>query len=179
MAEKKKLTTTLTFRVNKEYEKMLREEAKSKKITLNTLADQIFGEYVEWHRYSERFGTIIMSRDAFKMLLDSLNEKEIIDLAIKIAEKAPREFILFKWKKITPEYVVNFLKMYFDHCGYGNYDYHFESDEDKSIFSIRHMLGLSGSLFLETFFKTVVKSILNEPCESTLTSDSLVVSFTT
>jgi hypothetical protein len=175
---KKKETTTLTFRINKEFEKTLREESKIKRISLNTLADQIFGEYVEWHRYSEKFGTIIMSRDAFKMLLDSLNEKEIVDLAIKIAEKAPKEFILFKWKKITPQYVINFLKMYFDHCGYGNYDY-YESDEGESTFSIRHMLGLNGSLFLKTFFETVIKSILNEACDSTLTADSVVVSFAT
>jgi hypothetical protein len=176
--EEKKATTTLTFRINKEYERMLREEAKAKKISLNTLADQIFGEYVEWHRYSERFGTIVMSRDAFKMLLDSLNEKEVIELAIKIAEKAPKEFILFKWKSITCEHVVKFLRMYFDHCGYGNYDYSSETTEGKSIFSIRHMLGRNGSLFLKTFFETVIKSLLNEQSESTVTADSLVVSFT-
>jgi len=177
MEEKKKATTTLTFRINKEYEKKLREEAKAKKISLNTLADQIFGEYVEWHRYSERFGTIVMSRDAFRMLLDSLNEKEVIELAIKIGEKAPKEFILFKWKSISSEHVVKFLRMYFDHCGYGKYDYSSESAESKSVFSVRHMLGRNGSLFLKTFFETVTRSLLNEVCESTLTADSLVVSF--
>ncbi len=42
-----KKTTTFTFRIDKDYETVLREEAQSKKITVNTLANQIFGDYVE------------------------------------------------------------------------------------------------------------------------------------
>jgi hypothetical protein len=143
-----KKTSTFTFRIDKEYEKVLREEAQSKKITVNTLANQIFGDYVEWQRYMERFGTIVLSRDAFKIILDSLDEKNLLNLAIDIGEKAPKEFILFKWKGITTDNVIKFIKMYVDHCGFGTHDQ--TRAEGKITFGIRHDLGKKGSLFLNT-----------------------------
>lgn len=170
-----KKTSTFTFRIDKEYEKVLREEAQSKKITVNTLANQIFGDYVEWQRYMERFGTIVLSRDAFKIVLDLLDEKNLLNLAIDIGEKAPKEFILFKWKGIATDNVIKFIKMYFDHCGYGTHDQ--TRTEGKVTFSIRHDLGKKGSLFLKTFLETLIKSTLGKSCNSTVTENSLVLSF--
>lgn len=170
-----KKTSTFTFRIDKEYEKILREEAQAKKITVNTLANQIFGDYVEWQRYMERFGTIVLSRDAFKIVLDSLDEKNLLNLAIDIGEKAPKEFILFKWKGIATDNVIKFIKMYFDHCGYGTHDQ--TKTEGRVTFSIRHDLGKKGSLFLKTFLETLIKSTLGKSCNSTVTANSLVLSF--
>ncbi|MGE5633969.1 MAG: hypothetical protein ACM3VV_01935 [Deltaproteobacteria bacterium] len=83
------------------------------------MANQIFGEYVEWQRYTERFGIIAMSKDAFKYILDSLDDKKVIELATTIGQKAPKEFILFKWKNLDSKNIVDFIKMYLEHCGYG------------------------------------------------------------
>ncbi len=170
-----KKTSTFTFRIDKEYEKVLREVAQDKKITINTLANQIFGDYVEWQRYMERFGTIVLSKDAFKIILDSLDEKSLLNLAVDIGEKAPKEFILFKWKGLATDNVIKFIKMYFDHCGYGTHDQ--AKTEGRVIFSIRHDLGKKGSLFLKTFLETLIKSTIGKSCTSTTTANSLVLSF--
>lgn len=170
-----KKTSTFTFRIDKEYESVLRQIAQDKKITINTLANQIFGDYVEWQRYMERFGTVVLSRDAFKIILDSLDEKNLMNLAVDIGEKAPKEFILFKWKGLATDNVVKFIKMYFDHCGYGTHDQ--VKTEGRVTFSIRHDLGRKGSMFIKTFLETLIKSTLGKSCESTLTANSLVLSF--
>ncbi len=170
-----KKTTTFTFRIDKEYENILREEAQSKKITVNTLANQIFGEYVEWQRYIEKFGTIVLSKDAFKLVLDSLDEKNVLKLAVDIAEKTPKEFILFKWKGISTDNVIRFIRMYFDHCGYGTHDQ--TKTENKITFSVHHDLGKKGSLFLKVFLETLIKSTLGKTCSSTVATNSLVLSF--
>ena len=64
-----------------------------------------------------------MSKDAFKLILEFLSEEKVIDLAISIASKVPKEFILFKWKDLNSDNVINFVRMFFGHCGYGQYDY--------------------------------------------------------
>jgi hypothetical protein len=46
---KRKKTSTVSFRIYKEYDQVLRRESEEKKTSLNTLVNQIFGEYVEWH----------------------------------------------------------------------------------------------------------------------------------
>ena len=80
---------------------------------MNTLVNQIFGEYVDWNKYVKRFGTIILSREAFKLLLESLDDDKVNTLAIDIATKAPKDFILFKWKEIDQSHVIGFIKMFF------------------------------------------------------------------
>ena len=172
---KRKKTATISFRMDSKYEQLLRNEAEEKKVSLNTLANQIFGEHLEWQRYIERFGTIVMSKDAFKLILESLSEEKVIDLAINIASKVPKEFILFKWKDLNSDNVINFVRMFFGHCGYGQYDYVKEQSTNK--FSIRHELGRKGSLFLTTYIKTVVKSTLGKDSETISADNSITVSF--
>ena len=138
-----KNTSTITFRFSRDYVQTLREEAESRKVSLNTLTNQIFGDYVELQRYMDKFGTIVMSKDAFRLILEALDEQNLVKLATKIGEKAPKEFILFKWKVLNTDSVVKFLKMYFEHCGYGAYNY--TSTDSTITFSIRHDLGRKGS----------------------------------
>ena len=172
---KRKKSSTVSFRIDSENEKILRDEAEQKRVSLNTLVNQIFGEYVEWHRYIERFGTIIMSKDAFKSIIGALDEQDIVNVAITIASKAPKEFILFKWKELSAKSVVNFMRMFFEHCGYGQYDY--SKNQSTNTFSIRHDLGKKGSLFLKIYIETIIKAALGRECKSIITEDSIVVEF--
>lgn len=121
------------------------------------------------------FGTIVMSKDAFRLIIDELDEKNLINLAVKIGEKAPKEFILFKWKDLNADNVISFMKMFFDHCGYGKYDH--QTRHEKHIFSIRHDLGSRGSLFLKAYLEAVIQSTLGRECISTLSENSLSVAF--
>jgi hypothetical protein len=170
-----KKTSTITFRIDKEYEKILRQESEKKGVSLNALANQIFRDYAEWDRYMKSFGTIVMSRDAFKLIIDELNEKSLISLAVNIGQRAPREFILYKWKDLNADNVTSFMKMFFDHCGYGKYDH--QTQDNKHIFSTRHDLGSRGSLFLKSYLEAVIRSTLGKQCVSTVSDNSLTVSF--
>ncbi|VFJ13839.1 toxin-antitoxin system HicB family antitoxin [Candidatus Nitrosocosmicus franklandus] len=174
--QKGKKTSTVSFRINKEYDEALRAEAEEKKVSMNTLVNQIFGEYVDWNKYVKRFGTIILSREAFRLLLESLDNDKINTLAVDIATKAPKEFILFKWKEIDQSHVIGFIKMFFDHCGYGQYD-HQVTESKVNKFSIRHELGKKGSMFLKTYLETLIRDTLGIECKSVITDNSITISF--
>ncbi|HET7389550.1 MAG TPA: hypothetical protein VFJ51_01915 [Nitrososphaeraceae archaeon] len=42
-----KKTSTISFRIDSQYDRVLLNEAEEKKVSLNTLANQIFGEHIE------------------------------------------------------------------------------------------------------------------------------------
>lgn len=168
-------TSVVTFRINQDYEKALRKVAQERKVTLNTIANQIIGDYVELHRYMEKFGTIMISKDGFETILAALDEKELIRIGASIGEKVPKEFILFRWKNVTIENFAQFIKIYFDHCGYGRSD--IEVTESTSSFSIRHDLGRKGSVFLKSFMEAAVQSTLDRPCKSLVSDNSFMISF--
>lgn len=170
-----KKTSTITFRFDEELEKGLRKEAEEKRISLNTLANQIFGTHVEFGQFMKKFGIVEMSKGAFKEILESLDEKNIINLAKSIGSKEPRDFILFKWKKLTVDSVSEFIKMYFEHCGYGMCD--MQREESNNAVSIHHDFGKKGSIFLKAFLEAIVQSTLEKEADVTITENSVSLMF--
>ena len=71
----KKNTSTITFRIDEKFDEHLRKIAKEQKISLNTLANQIFGNYVDLDVYMEKFGVMKMSKKVFKMYKAFIHQK--------------------------------------------------------------------------------------------------------
>jgi hypothetical protein len=57
------IITTITFRISKKYKKTLK--SKNERISLNTIENKIFGEYIKWQQFIDKFGTIVLSKEAF------------------------------------------------------------------------------------------------------------------
>ena len=166
-------TSTITFRISQEYESKLRKKAEEQRTSLNTLANQIFEDYLESQQFINKFGTIILSRDAFKMILDIIDEPSIEKLGKMIGENAPKEFILFKWKEITVNNILEFIKMFTTHCINSSYD--FELKNEQNIFSIRHGYGEKGSLFLKSFFESAIMKNIHKRCDIVTNKNSLII----
>jgi len=175
ISELAKKTSTITFRIDEIYEKGLRKEAEEKRISLNTLANQILGDHVELDQYMKKFGMVEMSKGAFKELLNTLDEKNIINFAKTVGSKEPKDFILFKWKELTSDSVSNFIKMYFEHCGYGMCD--MQRDESNNMISVHHNFGKNGSVFLKAFLEAIIQSSLDIDCKVETTENSVFLSF--
>jgi hypothetical protein len=123
LSYKSPTTSTITFRISKKYEDYLRTKTKLDNVSVNVAANKIFREYIEWQQFVEKFGTIVLSKEAFDMLIEAIDENKLIDLGIKIGQKTPKEFILFRWKKITDKNVIEFIKMFSNHCLNAQHDY--------------------------------------------------------
>lgn len=170
-----KKTSTITFRIDENYEKGLRKEAEEKRISLNTLANQILGDHVELDQYMKKFGMIEMSKGSFRELLHSLDEKNIINFAKSIGSKEPKDFILFKWKELTNESVTSFIKMYFEHCGYGMCD--MQKGDGANTVSVHHEFGKNGSVFLKAFLEAIIQSTLEKDGKVVTTDNSVTLKF--
>jgi hypothetical protein len=112
---------------------------------------------------------------SYQVEIESAWEKDLINFAIQAGSEEPKEFILFKWKTLNADNVVEFLKIYFEHCGYGTYD--MERSDGNTAISVHHNLGEKGSLYLKSFVESVIQSTIEQPCESTITKDSLTIIF--
>ena len=51
-------TTTITFRITKKYDDYLCKKAEQERVSVNIIANRIFGEYIEWQQFIEKFGTV-------------------------------------------------------------------------------------------------------------------------
>ena len=170
-----KKTSSISFRIDEKYEKVLRNIAEENKTSLNTLANQIFGNYVEFELYAKKFGTLRMSTDTFRRMLDGMDEKRIIEIATRCGSQEVKEFILFKWKEINSKTVTDFIKIYFDLCGYGRCN--LDEAEGKVTFSVHHDLQEKGSLFLKHLLESLIRTALGKDCKTNVTSDTITISF--
>lgn len=170
-----KKTSSISFRIDQEYEKVMRSLAEKNKISLNTLANQIFGNYVEFEIYAKKFGTLRMSTDTFRRMIKNMDDDEIIEIATRCGSQEIKEFILFKWKGISTKSVTDFINVYFDSCGYGRCN--LDETEGKITFSVHHDLQEKGSLFLKHVFVSLIRTTLDRDCETILTDDTITVSF--
>ena len=99
-----------------------------------------------------------------------------IDVGIKIGRKMPKEFILFKWKEITPKKVIEFIKIFSDNCINGEYDYTTTTD-NKSMISIKHNTGMKGSIFLKSYLESVILETLRKKPNTEITDNCIIIQF--
>lgn len=172
-----KKTSSVTFRIDADHSKSLRDLAEEQSVSLNTLVNQIFGKFVEQEVFVKKFGTLKVSTDTFRRILSKISEKDIAELGIRAGSQEAKEFILFKWKKLNLHTVIEFLKFYFDYCGYGRAD--MEQSEGEVSLSVHHDLKEKGSLYLKHFVESLIRTALNKSCQTTITEDTITISFQT
>ena len=170
-----KKSSSVTFRIDEKYDEGLRKLAEEKNISLNTLANQIFGHYVENETFARKFGVLKMSTDTFRRILSKISDNDIVDLAIRGGSQEATEFILFKWKELNLNSVTEFIKFYFGYCGFGRCD--LQQTDGKISFSVHHDLKEKGSLFLKHFIESLIQTTLNKDCATTITEDTATFSF--
>ena len=116
-----------------------------------------------------------MSTDTFRRILANMDEKNIIEISTRCGSQEVREFILFKWKKVNSKTITEFIKVYFDLCGYGRCN--LNETEGNVTFSVHHDLQEKGSLFLKHLFESLIRIALDKDCKTTVTKDTITVSF--
>jgi hypothetical protein len=167
----------VTFRIAAEYDKSLRYLATEQNVSLNTLVNQIFSKFVEQEVFAKKFGVLKISTDTFRRILSKISEKDIAELGIRAGSQEAKEFILFKWKKLDLRSTVEFLKFYFDYCGFGRAD--MQQSESEVYISVHHDLKEKGSLYLKHFVDGLIRSTLNKSCQTTITEDTVTINFQT
>ena len=171
----RKKSESITFRIDEKYDTILRKIADEKKISLNTLANQIFGNYVEMEVYLQKFGVLKLSTDSFRRILAILDDENIVEVATRAGSLEAKEFILFKWKELNLQTVTDFIKIFFDVCGFGRCD--LEINPSKVSLSAHHDLKEKGSLYIKHFLESLIRTSLNKSCKTTITEDSVTVEF--
>lgn len=71
------LDKVVTLRINGHDLEKLRKEAKNENISLNSLVNHIFTDYLQWDLYANKVGWIVVLAEVFKGLIDELDEKTL------------------------------------------------------------------------------------------------------
>ena len=150
---------TRTFRIESEYDKVLREEANNRGISVNNLANHILKEFIATGRFSERGQNITFATQSFENFLNCLDEQELIDSGQDSGSKNPHDRLLMRGMTIDRTSLLWYLKEIL-----GGYNDWFICDmherKDYTLIHLRHSYNRKWSLFLENYLKGMFSRLL-------------------
>jgi len=156
-------TITRSFRIGQEAFDALKEDAKRKEITVNTLVNQLFLEHKDFDVYFERMGVIKISAAAFSLLLGAAPEEQIAVVGKQVGMDVPKAIIIAKEGALTLQTVMNFLGMMSRYANLYEYNEVVSSDGRSRIITLMHSLGRNGSQFLINYVKAIFEGISLDP----------------
>src|SRR5215469_15167346 len=168
-------TLIRTVRIPKALDTLLRNDAKTKRITVNALISSIMTKYAEWDRYNERFGVISIKRDAFRSILGMIEDDKIIRVSKEIGAQIPKQFILFWFKKTTLETYLEYMSLV---CRYAEFaQYEVDTDGNNYTMTLLHDLDEKWSLFLKNWIEQGMKTTIGIIPLFDVSKNSVIVKF--
>jgi hypothetical protein len=106
---KRRSTQSVSFRLDGDDLAQLRELARLRKVSLNSLVSQVFDRYLKLWVYDASYGFIPVNEEILRESLSKMNEKEIEGAAHSHAMKIHVEMIRYMYGELTNETVVEYL----------------------------------------------------------------------
>lgn len=169
-----RLTVTRTIRLSPDVDQSLQRLAKRERVSVNLLVNSALKRFTAWEAEAERFGFITVPASMHAKLYSYLTEEEAKEMGEWAGKNFGRDFILFWFKKISLDTVLQALTL----LG-SNYAriFHMEHSYDGRIHTVvvKHGWGRKGSIFNEEFLRTVFRGLLNLQADAEHTEDQVVI----
>lgn len=164
------MSKTASFRIDSGILDELQQEAELKQVSLNTLANQIFKEYVEWYASAPKAGYVTVRKSLIVKMLNDLTEDQVLDYA-RLTAKDSRDINLL----LTGEYTLSSALKVIEHkIRISGYRYRREIKGDTQNYIIQHDLGLKWSMYLGALFKAEFEEVGQKDTEFEILENILV-----
>jgi hypothetical protein len=150
---------SVTLRFDNEILTQLRNESNQKRISLNTLASQIFQSHVEYDTYASKAGMVSFPKSLLIKLMGGLSEQELEGLSKHIAKNEIKDMTLLLKKEYTLSSFLDTIESWLRVSGFP-----YRRDEDitdnrTQIFVIQHDMGKRWSMYFDRLFKYVFEDL--------------------
>src|SRR5215218_2299966 len=158
-SKKRSSSGSVTLRFDNDTLNQLRNEANQKRISLNTLASQIFQSHVEYDTYASKAGMVSFPKSLLIKLIEGLGEQELEDLSKHIAKNEIKDMTLLLKKEYTLSSFLDTIESWIRVSGFP-----YRRDEDitdnrTQTFVIQHDMGKRWSIYFERLFKYVFEDL--------------------
>lgn len=154
-------TETITLRLEKKILTKLRRESEQNQTSLNTLANQIFRQHIDWHSKASKAGYVPLLKPVIIKLLDHLSEEDVIRVAEEVSKDMFKDVMLLMRDENDLVSTLNHIETWIRMSGF---PYKVEVDEDKEVYSyvIQHDMGKKFSLLLATRARVILERLENQ-----------------
>jgi hypothetical protein len=165
-------TETITLRLEKKILTKLRRESEQNQTSLNTLANQIFRQHIDWHSKASKAGYVPLQKPVIIKLLDRLSEEDVIRAAEDVSKDMFKDVLLLLRDENDLVSTLNVIETWVRVSGF---PYKLEVDEEKEVYSyvIQHDMGKKFSLLLATRARVILERLGKQG--SFVVTDNIIV----
>jgi hypothetical protein len=149
--EGKKASVTVSCRFDKKLYDVLKTQAESDGVSLNSLIASILKRYVAWERFALEIGFIPLAKETIRLIFEELDDRKMMEIARYLGTTIPRELILLMYKRIDFESILSFLDITLSRYGAVQHNMNGESHE----FILYHGVNEKFSRFLSEIAKSM------------------------
>ena len=168
-------TVTRTIRIPSHLDNIIHRDSKEKRSTANALISSILTKYAEWDRYTELFGFISLPRSGLKLIIESLDDETIKQIAGQIGSSQGKELIMFFFKEISLDTFVSAISLFSKYAGFGSYE--IKSNGREHTVVLHHELGRKWSIYVAYLMLESLKSTLGISPRFQIAENSVIFEF--
>jgi hypothetical protein len=147
-----KTTESVTLRFHKHVLDRLRKDALDKRISLNTLLNQIAIQHLDWHAHAAKAGFITVRKGNIMKMLEKISEREIIEIAEHSARKESKEFVMMLRNEYSLISALDVIETWIEITGYS---YRHEVRGSEHFFIVQHDMGIKWSFFIREIYRFI------------------------
>jgi hypothetical protein len=166
-------TITRTIRLTPEVDRELQQLAKQERVSVNYLVTSSLKKLTEWDIAAEKFGFVSIPGFLHAKMYSYFTPEQAKELGEWAAKNFGRDFILFRFKKLSLDTVLETLRLFGSRARIFSLQHTFDGKTHTII--VKHGLGAKGSVFNEEFLTSLFKVLLNVDPESERTEDQVVI----
>jgi predicted DNA-binding protein YlxM (UPF0122 family) len=163
----RKKTITRTFRIKDDWDMILSEEAERQNISVNALIDKILRSYALFNRYADRLKILNLPDRILRAAIQFLPDERVVEEAENFGNLDAVDFFHSLGYPREYETFVYLVREHFGGPEFARwYQCFHHSMETQDLFHLQHTLGRKWSVFVDTYLRTILKTITNTKVES-------------
>jgi hypothetical protein len=173
----RKKTILRTIRLDKDLDEALDKDAEEHGVSENALISSILAKYIDWDRYSEKFGRVSLPSEALKAIIEATEQEKLSTAAEDFAASVPKDYIMFHYRKLDVEACLLHLSFLSRYAGMFKYDVQIEQERNYTV-TIHHKFGEKWSYWLrESISIGLFKNVLGILPKTHLSKNSVIFTF--
>ena len=156
MSLNSKKTTTITFRLDDDILKRLREESSKRQVSTNTLANQAFRRFLEWDIYEPVSGFVMINKPVFTEIFGKMTGPEISSIATKIGKNEVKDIALFMRGRMD---LISFLSWFETRMVNSSVQVSHTIINSSHTYVMKHDIGKNWSLYHKTILELIFQEV--------------------
>ncbi len=165
-----KKTSTMTFRIDDNVLKILRNESERQQVTLNNFINQLLKHFVEWDMYEPKVGMIPIAKPIVIELFDKMSKEEISDMAFRIGKNVVHDIALFMKNRMDLD---SFLSWFETRMNSSLTETNHSVENGFHVYVLKHELGENWSLYHKIVLELMFNEVFEKPVDIDITNTTI------